>query len=135
VPTGGKNRTITHLDYFEIISIYYYVGNRSAYESTRRELLTDIERRFAVSTKPQNMAELTLLFFDLVSCPHVPKETKYKIITAMNYNVLKAKAPSTGELDRVINYCTKAMHFVDWSGALDISYAFRKKELRTPYGE
>jgi hypothetical protein len=132
---GNQHRGFSDLDYFEIVSILYYVRDHPEYNSTRTELFKEVERRFAESSKPQKKTELTLMFLDLVSCPYVPTQTKHKIITNMSSRVLKTNAPSTTDLNRVINFCTKSLHFVNWSGGLDISYALRKKELRTPYGE
>jgi hypothetical protein len=135
VAKKGENRGFSHLDYFEIVSILYYVGDHSVYESTRLELFKEIKLRYAGSSRPQKEAELTLLFLDLVSCPNVPQQTKHKIISEMGSHVLKMKALTTSELNQVINFCSKSLHFVNWSGVLDISYALQKKELRTPYGE
>jgi hypothetical protein len=132
---GRRNGGFPCLDYFEIVSILYYVGDHSAYDSTRNELFKEIERRFSESSRLHKEAELTLLFFDLVSCPHVPEQTKHRIITNMSSQILKTKAPSISDLNRVIKFCSNSLHFVNWSGALDISYALRKKELRTPYGD
>jgi hypothetical protein len=134
-PKGGQGRGFSCLDYFEIISILYYIGNHSVYDSTREELCVELERRFAESIRWHNDTELTLLFLDLVSCPHVPTRTKHKITALMSSLVLKTKAPKTADLNRVINFCSGSLHFVNWSGTLDIFYALRKKELRTPYGE
>lgn len=129
------SRGFSSLDYFEIVSLLNYMRDHSTYEAIRTELLEEVERRFDRSRALHKEAELTLLFLDLVSCPFVPKQTKRKLINNVSTDVLKTKTLDDGKLNQVINFCSKSLHFVNWSGALDISNLLRKKELRTPYGE
>jgi hypothetical protein len=127
---------LKRLRYFEIVSLLYCMGDDAEYQRLQSELLSEVLSRYASTAAPHRNTELTLLFFDLVSCPHIGEAFKSSLIGVMSKACgIKSSAQSVGEVSRIIRYCTDRIHWVDWNGALNLVSALEKKELRMPYGE
>ncbi|MFG0268798.1 antiviral reverse transcriptase Drt3b [Pseudomonas sp. zjy_14] len=69
------------LDYFSIITLFFYIGNKVRYSRIRVALESCVLRRFAEGKDALvGSSEMTHLALDLLVCPHVSRETKHKIL-------------------------------------------------------
>ncbi|HEY1026252.1 MAG TPA: antiviral reverse transcriptase Drt3b [Pseudomonas sp.] len=65
------------MDYFSIITLFFYVRGKVRYSAIREALETYILRRFALSRDSLvGSSEMTHLALDLLVCPYVSRETK-----------------------------------------------------------
>ena len=73
---------------------------------------------------PFEKSELTLLFFDFISCPFVSKETKKEIIEITKYQLDK-----NSNKDEIIEkISSEKKWFMDWNLDVDLGKELKKKE-------
>ena len=82
-----------HINYFEIITILFYIQNDSEYEKIKKLLRQKInERCEQIRSEYKNIfasSEACLLFFDLLKCPYLTKQ--YKMLFLGQYNIADCK--------------------------------------------
>ncbi|MCQ4143197.1 antiviral reverse transcriptase Drt3b [Vogesella sp. AC12] len=122
-----KNNKI--LNYFQIISILYYIKNDGVYAELHNFIIHSSKVMLEKNCITMH-AESALLFFDLMSCPHITNESK-KIIIETVCN--KAPAFSHLNVDSEFSYLTNRKWFTEWDPKVSIERLLMKKELKTPY--
>jgi len=72
-----------HLNCFSILVLLYYVGNDIQYQRIKEVLLsyTTLKIENTDEAKRRRSAELTILLFDLLSCPYITNAYKKKLLT------------------------------------------------------
>lgn len=118
------------LDYFQICTILYVLGNKDA--AIYSSLLEEIKRRFKEKIHPLVYSELTMLYFDILTCPYVDKESKVEIyaIVQKKENTGRKKIANENEVNRIIKM---KRWFFDWDKNKNLSSIIRKKEYIPTY--
>jgi len=126
-----KTEGYQNLNYFQIVSILYYIDDNRNYEDLRNNLELTVIQRFDADKDPFTKAELTLLFFDFISCPFVDIESKRKVMKATKYSI---KNSSNQTIDIIISdICDQKKWFMDWDIEIDLERVLKKKEWGNSY--
>ena len=72
-----------HLNCFSILVLFYYVGNDIRYQRIKEALLlyTTLKIENIDEAKRRRSAELTILLFDLLSCPYIVSAYKKNLLS------------------------------------------------------
>lgn len=79
----GQYKAKARLDYFSIVTLFFYIENKSRYSHLRKALEGYVVKKFKF--KEDSLlgdSEMIHLALDLVACPFVSNETKVKILKA-----------------------------------------------------
>lgn len=127
----SQRSEVGKLGYFGAMTALYYVGGEARFQSLRDELSRAICERFASSDDWQYQAEMVLLFFDFIRCPHVLDVAKTRLakqcLSRISSSDLNAKA------GKLVRYVGSRDWFFAWSHDVSLADILHKKELRTPY--
>jgi hypothetical protein len=73
--------SVQNLNYFSITVILFYMSEKKRYAKLRVFIESEIIRKFEKKKKTLSKeAELTMLFFDAMSCPYISNETKVSLL-------------------------------------------------------
>lgn len=99
-----------NLNYFSIVVLLFYIENKKRYSRIKSILKNHIFNRFnSVSIENiRKTTELTLLFFDLLSCPFLDRPFKNKILTFYGFPTRSGKLRSD-----IINF--RKYWFIKWT--------------------
>lgn len=130
---GGRFVFSGSLDYFQVISLLFYIKDHSRYmnlmSSIELYLLNMLEGR----TNLELYAEYVMLLLDIISCPYVSVKTKKEL---SKLAVVAAGGPKENK-NSIHNKFLAASAgrdwFTSWSTYVDIHHLLIKKELKTPY--
>lgn len=123
---SGEADEYEKLDYFQICSLLYIVGDDPVYADVRKRIVIECERRIM---QPDSMirADNALLFFDIITCPHVNKKEVKEIIK-------KVYGCNDSAYGNKYNAIRKTKRwFFDWDRSGDLSAIISKKEYHSPY--
>ncbi|HEJ9148847.1 TPA: RNA-directed DNA polymerase [Serratia marcescens] len=123
---------ITNANYFQIVSILFYIKDNEIYLKLKRkikEIVTDI-----LSTQKASIySEASHLLLDLVRCPYLDRAFKSKMIST-SLQTEFGKKPTSLEIKNQYKLISKHDWFVDWSETgIKIERLLQKKELKTAY--
>jgi hypothetical protein len=123
---------ISSANYFQIISILFYIKNNPQYENLKSKL-----KRIALDIlsvqKPSIYSEASHLLLDLVRCPYLDRAFKAKMIRNA-FHAEFGKKPTSLEVKKQYKCITLHDWFVDWSETgVKIERLLQKKELKTAY--
>ncbi|HCT7985004.1 antiviral reverse transcriptase Drt3b [Serratia sp. Je.1.23.a] len=123
---------IKSANYFQIVSIMFYIKNNSSYEKLKIKLKSIIISM--LSTQRASLySEASHLLLDLIRCPYLDRSFKLKMIT-ISFEKEFGRKPTSSELKRQYKNITTHDWFIDWSEAgIKIERLLHKKELRTAY--
>lgn len=126
-----NNLDFTHLNYFEIVSLLYYIGDNDNYLVIRKNIEATIVSRFDLEDFPFAKAEFTLLFFDIIKCPIVSSSTKRKIVRSTSY----CKTTDSNDIvdEQIKRISSKTKWFMDWDEDIDLERVLKKKEWGSSY--
>ena len=129
---GIKNQTdINKLNYFQIITLLYYIDRSTNYDEIRKEIEKTVIKRFTDDKDPFSKSELTMLFFDFICCPFVSNKSKRNILRSSKY--CKSKELNT-VVDGIINDISdQGKWFMDWEIDIDLEKVLKKKEWGSSY--
>ena len=118
-----------NLNYFQIVTLLYYINSSVKYNKIRKNLEKAIIKKYKKEMFPFEKSELTLLFFDFISCPFVSKETKKEIIEITKYQLDK-----NSNKDEIIEkISSEKKWFMDWNLDVDLGKELKKKEWGESY--
>ncbi len=115
------------INYFHIITLLYYFGINSEYDKLRDEISEQIILKFENEYDPFTKSELTLLFFDTISCPFIKQDIKKKLMRVSNY------AKSGREESEIAEITKHKTWFMDWDIDIDLERVLKKKEWGSSY--
>jgi hypothetical protein len=123
---------INTVNYFQIISVLFYIKNNPLYENLKRKLKTMVLS--ILSTQRASVySEASHLLLDLVRCPYLDRAFKARMITS-SFKTEFGRSPTSSELKKQHKYISLHDWFVDWSEAgIKIERLLQKKELKTAY--
>lgn len=114
------------LDYFQIVTLLYYINNLTQYATLRQEIEDTVCDRFENAEDPFTESELTMLFLDVMTCPFVSIKTKKKIVQKTKY--------ATTNLDVIVqNLSSVGRWFMDWNIEIDLERVIKRKEFGSSY--
>lgn len=115
------------INYFHIITLLYYFGANSEFDKLRDEISETIIVKFENEYDPFTKSELTLLFFDTISCPFISLDIKKKLMRTSKY----AKGGKEEiEITEIMKHKT---WFMDWDIDIDLERVLKKKEWGSSY--
>jgi hypothetical protein len=114
------------LNYFHIITLLYYIENKSVYADLKKEIENNVEIRFLEDEDPFSKSELTMLFFDYINCPFVNDRSKRNIMQISGY--------ATSNLaDKIKEITDQEIWFMNWNTEIDLERVLKKKEWGSSY--
>lgn len=124
---------IEDLNYFQIISIFYYIEDDEKYSQFKKDIWNYLITLFEKKTKLLGTnkddifieTEYTLLFLDMISCPYISEQNKKKLVGLFFVENIKKM--------EIINYLNKYVWFSNWSNEISIESLLNKKELKIGY--
>ncbi|MAZ50015.1 MAG: hypothetical protein CME65_15745 [Halobacteriovoraceae bacterium] len=117
-------------DYFEIISILFYIKNHKEYSNLKKEVEKTLEIKLVKEDYKISSSEKIHLILDILACPYVSKSLRKKIINKLQQNL--GLSSTVEEINRVEKHLIKMNWFVDW-GEIDLLTTLEKKVLQNPY--
>jgi len=116
------------LNYFQIITLLYYIENKHDYTKIRINIEKSIMRRFENDVDMFVKTEMVILFFDIICCPYINDKTKRNLINITKYC---KKEERIEDKIKEINVFKK--WFVDWNKNIDLERILKKKEWGSSY--
>jgi hypothetical protein len=115
-----------HLNYFQICTLLYIIGNEVSYEDIRKKIVEEVNRRLLVDCALWH-SDNAMLFFDIIACPYVKKQEVKQI-------VLKVFRCSETAYGNKYKELTKTKRwFFNWDKTQELSELLSKKEYHSPY--
>lgn len=122
----NKDEEYKNLNYFQICTLLYVIGNNKYYADIHLKLVIEIKRRL-LKDKELRYADNAMLFFDIMVCPSIEKEDVKDIImehyecTPAGYGKIYKKLTQTNRW------------FFNWNKNCSLSKFLSKKEYHSPY--
>lgn len=120
-----------NLNYFQIVSLLYYVENIFDYEDIKNNIELTVKKRYSDDNDPFSKSELTLLFFDFICCPFVTTQTKRSIIKSSKYADARESNANIDSL--ILEIGSNKKWFMDWDIDIDLEKVLKKKEWGLTY--
>lgn len=116
------------LDYFQIITLLFYIDNNSNYNEIRHNIEESIIEKYSNDEDIFKKSELVLLFLDIICCPYISEKTKRELI-------IKTGFCKNGESidSKIIDITCNKRWFVDWDKDIDLERILKKKEWGSSY--
>lgn len=115
-----------HLNYFQICTLLYIIGDEVSYEDIRKKIVEEVNRRLLVDCALWH-SDNAMLFFDIIACPYVKKQEVKQI-------VLKVFRCSETAYGNKYKELTKTKRwFFNWDKTQELSELLSKKEYHSPY--
>jgi hypothetical protein len=115
------------LNYFQIVTLLYYFDDNAEFMIIKGLLEKAVVKKFDEANDHFTKSELTLLFFDFLSCPYVSFENKKAIMVHSHY--LKT-GDFAGEVKKIQDLGT---WFFEWNQEVDLERVLKKKEWASTY--
>jgi hypothetical protein len=118
-------------NYMQIVTLLYYAKDNSKYSALRSALQEIIIQKLASFYSSIEDTELTLLFWDSLSCPYIDFNVKcdlYKKYIDQQYN----KGLGKSKIEKHIKYFQENPWFVDWRNTSFIEL-IKRKDLTKVY--
>jgi len=116
-----------NLNYFQIITLIYYIGNNNIYQDIKRDVVKAILYKFNNEKDHFIKTELFMLFFDIINCPYVDEDSKIKIMKSTNYII------DINEKKEIEKISENEIWFMNWSSDINLERVLKRKEWLSPY--
>lgn len=120
----------TRRSYFRTVSCLFYIGGLKRYASLRAEIVDSIDEQLNAGDFRRS-AELTCLFLDSITCPHIDPKTRAKWIRRL-YQLTPTTPPTKATLVKMLSTAADYPWFVNWSRC-DILTTLERRELKKVY--
>jgi hypothetical protein len=121
----------SHLNYFEIVSLLYYIGSNESFVVIRKNIEESVIDRFEKEDFPFAKSEFTLLFFDFIKCPIIGLGTKRTIMKSSRY--CKENDSNIIVDEEIAKISSKIKWFMDWDEDIDLERVLKKNEWGSSY--
>ena len=118
------------IEYFNIMSILYYVKRKAQYGEIKDRIISFAISRFRETSSPMMYSELFCMFFDFIKCPYIERAEKYILIDHVVQDE-GLKPLNTSKKNEVINYIDKFGWFTDWRSS--VRRLVNRKVLKMDY--
>lgn len=127
IAKAGDVLQLKKLNYFQIITLLYYFGDNTVFKIIKSRLEKAVVKKFEDAIDHFTKSELTLLFFDFISCPYVEFENKKAIMVHSSYL-------RTGDfVAEVKDIQDLKTWFFEWDQEVDLERILKKKEWASTY--
>ena len=127
----GAISGFTKLDYFQICTILYILESKTS--SISSYLIKEIKRRFEEKESPLLYSELTLLYFDALTCPYINISDKVRIYTLAQKKNIRSTSDRNLYTKEVQNISSAKRWFFNWDKNNDFSSVIGKKDNTPSY--
>lgn len=127
----AENSDYELLDYFQLVGLIYYIEDFEDYTEIKIGIERAIIKKFSEENDPFSKSEITMLFFDIISCPFVNLKTKKSLLKSSNFC---KKNDSNAIMEEVLRKISlKGKWFMDWDTNIDLEKVLKKKEWGLTY--
>lgn len=127
-----ETKNIQSANYFQIISMLFYMKNNTHYHNLKRKLKSVVLEILATQ-RASVYSEAAHLLLDLVRCPYLDRAFKSRMI-GRSFETEFGRKPNSTELRLQYKRISRHDWFVDWSEmGIKIERLLQKKELKTAY--
>lgn len=131
VTSNWKSRC-TEFNYFDLVAVLYFSKKRHSFRHAMDAACSEIERRISDrGSKLGDHAEETMLFFDFVSCPHIPEVRRLKLFSGVSAAL--GSSQDTTVLLQNFQKVSRSLSFVAWEGAKNFQAMLARRELQPAY--
>lgn len=128
---NGGIRGFEKLDYFQICTILYILENKVS--SIHSSLVNEIKRRFKEKEDPLIYSELTLLYFDALTCPYISANDKLDIYLNAQKKSSPTRTQITEYMAKIKKISDTKRWFFDWDKNKNFTSIIEKKEYIPSY--
>lgn len=118
--------------YFDYVAMLFLASKSQKHRPMLDAIEKSISERFQQAGDFSKDTQMTLLFIDVISCPHIAKATK-KQVTVHAYTKILRRVPPDADVNQIINFVTKNLRFFDWSATVQLEKLLLKKQLNPAY--
>lgn len=123
---AAKGEGYENLNYFQLCTLLYLIESDGEYSAVLNGIETELMSRLSES-KCLRKADNACMFFDIMTCPYVKRDTCLTIIES-SLNIKRDKAGAKrAELAKPKRW------FFDWDKTHDLTEYLEKKEYHSPY--
>ena len=127
----AKIGSVEPLDYFEIITLLYYMGDEELYHETREKVMSSISHHLSCVEDVRVNSHKFHLLMDVLTCPYVDRDFRSALASRLYESVADAK-PGKGVLKTLMDFLDCNIWFVNWH-SFDLLTVLEKKELLSGY--
>lgn len=119
--------------YFQIVTLLHYIAEMSHFSDLREAISQHVQNKFDAESLDsiQRSSELTMLAFDYMRCPYIPKTRKE--LFARELLKKNSRDNLKGRIPLLLDTINKGDWFFSWHMRDTLGELLRKKELRTAY--
>lgn len=125
-----EDEKMCNLNYFHFVTLIYYFNDDIVYKVIKEKVIKEMIERF----KQENVflkSEFTLLFFDMINCPHLEEKHKRQIMKNSKYVINQAgNAEIKSEIEKIQ---AQNSWFMNWDQNIDLERVLKKKEWTSSY--
>jgi hypothetical protein len=121
-----KGKGYNCLNYFQICTLLYIIENDNYYKDIKKQLEDEIKSRLS-NGKCLQKADNACLFFDVMTCPYLAKDTGIAVIE----HCLGIEHSKAGV--KKAKLAAPKRWFFDWDKTHDLTEFLEKKEYHSPY--
>lgn len=119
------------LNYFEIVTLLYYIGNESTYQEARSKVNASILQHLTSIDDVRLNSHKFHLLMDVLTCPYVDKKLRTEIVSRLYESTTNTK-PGKVKLKTLMDFFENNIWFVNWRN-FDLLTVLEKKELLSGY--
>lgn len=124
--TSNSATEYKHLNYFQICTLLYIIGQETMYEDIRIKTLEEIKRRVGKENAMWH-ADNAMLFLDALVCPFFKKNERKDILVQV------CGGTDNTAYKNLKTYNKTKRWFFNWDKTQDLSELLSKKEYHSPY--
>lgn len=121
---------LCNLNYFHFITLLFYFNDNPIYDELKKTIVGEIVSRFDTNLVFLK-SELTMLFFDFITCPFVSDTDKIKVVRLSKY--VKQGTNEAIVLDEISKIQAEQKWFMNWEVDIDLERVLKKKEWTSSY--
>ncbi len=131
-PNLADGVAIKRSSYFELSAGLLISRKKVSFSKTREMIENEAYTRLVSGARHiRTTCDLTLLFFDFISCPYIPKAPKLKLLTETHLE-LAGEVLDPAEAEQYLKRFGW-ISFTDWHGQKDLAKLLERKELTPAY--
>lgn len=115
------------LNYFQIVTLLYYFDNNDKFKIIKSLVEKAVVKKYEEASDHFTKSELTLLFFDFISCPYVDFKNKRAIMVHSHY---LRTGDFRAEVDAIQDLKT---WFFEWDQEINLERVLKRKEWASTY--
>jgi len=119
------------LNYFEIISLLYYIGEEPFYIEAKNKIQKSIQHHLVYLDDIRVNSHKIHLVLDLLTCPYLDTELRKETAIRL-YELVHSSKPGKEKLKTLLAFFDENIWFVNWR-SFDLLTVLEKKELLSGY--